>query len=146
LDVLIGKVARELAALEEQLDRVFERSFSTSVRLPGRGDCFLPTIDAYQTREATIVRVDLAGVESKDIRLIVDGEYLQISGRRNTSYHHPPEHHLQMEIPQGNFARVIRLPAPYDAERVTASLESGILTIELPHREVIKRRILVKSK
>ena len=146
MDVLIGKVARELAALEEQLDRVFERAFSTSVRLPGHGDCFLPTIDAYQTGNTTIVRVDLAGVESSDIRLIVDGEYLQISGRRNPHYAQPPQHHLQMEIPQGNFARVIRLPAPYDAEHVTATLETGILTIELPHTQVTKRQIPVNSE
>jgi HSP20 family protein len=144
LNVLIGKVARELAALEEQLDRAFERAFSTAMRLPGRGDSFRPTIDAYETKTGTVVRVDLAGVDSKDIRLIVDGEYLQISGRRTASYAQPPEHHLQMEIPQGNFERVVRLRVPYDPERVAANLDAGILTIELPSREPTTRKIPVR--
>ncbi len=145
MDVLIGKVARELAALEEQLERVFERALGTTMRLPGRAGSFRPTIDAYQSKEGTIVHVDLAGVESKDVRLIVDGEYLQISGRRSATYAQPPEHHLQMEIPRGTFERVIRLPRPYDPERVSAVLQAGILTVELPHRSPAIRKIPVRS-
>ncbi len=132
MDVLIGKVARELAALEQRLDRVFERALGPSMRLAGRAGSFRPTIDAFETKEGTVVQVDLAGVESEDVRLIVDGEYLQISGRRTVTYERPPEHHLQMEIPRGSFERVIRLPRPYDPERVSAVLQAGILTIELP--------------
>ena len=145
MNVLIGKVARELAALEEQLDRAFERAFSTAMRLPGRGDSFRPTIDAYETKTGTVVRVDLAGVDSKDIRLIVDGEYLQISGRRTASYAQPPEHHLQMEIPHGRFARVLRMATPYDPERVTATLKNGILTVELARAEPVTRKVPVDT-
>ena len=144
MDVLIGKVARELAALEEQLDRAFERALGATMRIPGRAASFRQTIDAYETQEGTVVHVDLAGVESKDVRLVVDGEYLQISGRRTTTYERRPEHHLQMEIPRGNFKRVIRLPHPYAPERVKAVLQAGILTIELPNEPLTSRKIPVR--
>ncbi len=144
MDVLIGKVARELAALEQRLDRVFERALGPSMRLAGRAGSFRPTIDAFETQEGTVVQVDLAGVESEDVRLIVDGEYLQISGRRTVTYERPPEHHLQMEIPRGNFERVIRLPHPYDPERVSAVLRAGILSIELPNPSAETRKIPVR--
>ncbi len=132
MDVLIGKVARELAALEQQLDRVFERALGSTMRLAGRAGSFRPTIDAFETTEGTVVQVDLAGVESEDIRLTVDGEYLQISGRRSTTYERPPEHHLQMEIPRGNF------------ERVSAVVQAGILTIELPNLPAKTHKIPVR--
>ncbi len=114
------------------------------MRLAGRVGSFRPTIDAFETKEGTVVQVDLAGVESEDIRLIVDGEYLQISGRRSATYERPPEHHLQMEIPRGSFERVIRLPHPYDPERVSAVLQAGILTVELPNLPPETRKIPVR--
>ncbi len=82
-------------------------------------------------------------MNNEDIRLIVDGEYLQISGRRATAYQEPPVHHLQMEIPQGRFERVLRLGRSYDPERVHASLEDGILTVVLARSEPQVRKIPV---
>ena len=144
MEVLKGRVARELAALEERMERALERVFDPGVRLPPGTDSFRPAIDVYETEHATVVRVELAGVRSEDVRLTLDGEYLQISGRRSTTYERPPEHHLQMEIPRGNFERVIRLPHPYDPERVSAVLQAGILTVELPNLPPETRKIPVR--
>jgi HSP20 family protein len=146
LDVLKGKVARELAALEERLDQVFERAFGSGVRLPGRTDHFRPAIDVCEKEGTLLVQVELAGVRPEDVRLVVDGEYLQISGQRRTLWDDPPRRHLQLEIPQGNFERVLRLRAPYDSDRVTASLEAGVLTVRLPLRARRSRTISVSSE
>jgi HSP20 family protein len=129
--------------LDEKLDRALERAFGSGMQLPRRGDSFRPAIDVYEAQGATIVRADLAGVESKDIRLIVDGEYLQVSGSRVAAYDSPPKHHLQMEIPHGRFARVLRMATPYDPERVTATLKDGILTVELARAEPVTRKVPV---
>jgi HSP20 family protein len=145
LDVLKGKVARELAALEEQLDRVLERAFDTGVQLPARPDRFRPALDVYETEDAIVVQVEVSGVNGEDIRLIVDGEYLQIKGRRGSLYDRPPRRHLQMEIPRGNFERVLRLRASYDADRVTAKLDAGMLTVTLPRKQSAPRKIRVES-
>ncbi|MFQ5515631.1 MAG: hypothetical protein ACE5FG_14540, partial [Myxococcota bacterium] len=102
MDVLIGKVARELAALEEEMDRALDRAFGSGLQFSRRVDSFRPAIDVYETGASTVVRVDLAGVDSRQIRLIVDGEYLQISGYRAPDYAEPPVQHLQMEIAQGH--------------------------------------------
>ena len=146
MDVLIGKVARELAALEERMDRAFARAFGAGMQLPRRADSIRPAIDVYDTRDATVVRVELAGVDSEDVQLILDGEYLEVSGRRRARYPQEPERHLQMEISQGSFRRVLRLRAPYDAERATAKLTDGILLIELPHRGPRTREIRVETE
>lgn len=146
MDVLVGRVARHLAALEEQMDRALEQAFSTSVQLPRRGDSFRPALDIYETSDSTVVRVELAGVRSEDIRLIVDGEYLQISGHRSARYERPPKRYVKMEISEGRFERVLKLGGRYDGEGVTAKLEDGLLTIELPRIEPEVRRVPVKSE
>jgi HSP20 family protein len=145
MDVLKGRVRREFAALEEQLDRVFERAFGSGVR-PTRTDSYRPPIDAYETDEAIVVQVDLAGVVAEDVRLTVDGEYLEISGRRQVGHESAPLRHLRMEIAQGRFERVLRFADGYDPDRVTASLEAGLLRITLPRRPRAVQQIPIESE
>ncbi len=144
MDVLKGKVARELAAIEEQLDQAFERSFGSGVRA-SRTDRFRPAIDVYEVEDAIVVQAELGGVRPEDVRLVVDGEYLQISGRRRSLRAETPRRQLQMEIPPGHFERVLRFRASYDPDRVTASLEAGILSVRLPLRARTTRTIPVKT-
>ncbi len=145
MDVLIGKVARDLATLEEQLDRALEHALASGLQLPRHGDAFRPAIDVFETSNALLVRVELAGVRSEDVRLVVDGEYLQISGRRTLHREPKPDRHLKLEIPDGQFERVLRLAVPFDREHVTATLENGLLTIVLPRAEPHVRRIPVRT-
>jgi HSP20 family protein len=145
MQVQRGKIARELAELEEQMDRAFERALTGAVRLPSGIDAFRPALDVCETERAIIVRVELAGVAIEDTRVVVDGEYLQITGRRALAPASASQRHLLIEIAQGPFERVLRLRAQYDPDRVTARLENGMLTIELPRKDVGGRVIPVKN-
>ena len=138
-----GKIARELAELEEQMDRAFERALAGAVRLSSTD--WRPALDVYETERAVVVRVELAGVPSEDVRVVVDGEYLQISGRRSFRRSGETQRHLLIEIGQGTFERVLRTRAAYDPDRVSARLENGILTIELPRRENAARVVAVRT-
>jgi HSP20 family protein len=141
-----GKIARELAQIEEQMDRAFERAFATtSARLAGAVDAWRPALDVLETERGVVLRVDLAGVSSDEVRVVVDGEYVQISGRRTLSRAGQNQRHLLIELPQGPFERVLRMRAPYDADAVTARLENGILIVELPRVEGRSRTIQVRS-
>lgn len=139
-----GKIARELAALEEQMDRAFERVFASTSRLPG-ADAWRPAIDVLETERSIVLRVELAGVSSDEVTLVVDGEYVQISGRRTLSRAGQNQRHVLIELPQGPFERVLRMRTPYDADAVTAKLENGILAIELPRLESRTRTIQVRT-
>jgi HSP20 family protein len=146
MDVLKGKIRREFAALEEQVDQIFERAFGAGMRMPSRADSYRPALDAYETEQAIVVLVELAGVAPEHVRLTVDGEYLQISGTRQVSEGSGGTRHLRMEIPQGPFERVVRLRDPYDPDRVEASLESGLLRVTLPKRPRVVQRVPVKGE
>ena len=139
-----GKIARELAELEEQMDRAFERALAGAVRLSSN-DAWRPALDVYETERAVVVRVELAGVPSDDVKVVVDGEYLQISGRRSFGRSGETQRHLLIEIGQGAFERVLRTRAAYDPDRVSARLENGILTIELPRRDSAARVVAVRK-
>lgn len=133
MDVRKGRVRRELAALEEQLDRVFERAFGGGVRMPTRADSYRPALDVYETEDALIVEMELPAVSPEDVRLTLDGEYLQITGVRRARRGVRALRHLRKEISQGAFERVLRFKVHYDPDRVSASLEAGLLRVTLPH-------------
>lgn len=145
MDVHKGKVARELAALEQELDELVERTLGGGLRAPGRAERFRPPTDVYETAEGTVVLMELPGVRAEDVKLVVDGEYLQVTGSREPRHPRPPERYLQMEIPRGRFERVLRLGGPYDPDRIDASLDAGILRIVLPRRARVIRKIPVSG-
>jgi HSP20 family protein len=140
-----GKIAHELALLEEQMDRAFERVLASALRLPGGADAWRPALDVYETERSVVVRVELAGVTSEDVRVVVDGEYVQICGRRSFARAEPSQRHLLIEIPQGPFERVLRMRTPYDADAVVARFENGVLTVELPRKSSGARLVPVRA-
>jgi HSP20 family protein len=112
---------------------------------PTPGDRWRPAIDVFETEKSVIVRVELGGVRSQDVKVTVDGDVLRIQGSRRT----PPAEDVmrlhRMEIASGRFERTIRITIPFERERVNASLEDGFLTVVLPKREAVRRRIEVES-
>ena len=108
------------------------------------GDRWRPALDVFETEKSVVVRVELGGVRSQDVKVTVDGETLRIQGARyapRTSADIVRLH--RMEVAFGRFERTVRIAIPFDRERVHAHLEDGFLTVELPKREPVRRRIEV---
>ena len=89
-----------------------------------------PPTDVYETEDAYVVRVEVAGMRETDFEIaLVDG-FLQVSGTRpdvpeRRAYH-------QMEIRFGKFSTSVGLPGAVDVDRSRAKYEGGFLTVTLP--------------
>lgn len=92
-----------------------------------------------------MVRVELGGVRSQDVKVTVDGDVLKIQGARRAPSSDDVRRLHRMEIAFGRFERTIRIAIPFERERVNASLEDGFLTVTLPKREALRRRIEVEA-
>jgi len=92
-----------------------------------------------------VVRVELGGVRSQDVKVTVDGDVLKIQGARRAPANDDVRRLHRMEIAFGRFERTIRIAIPFERERVNASLEDGFLTVTLPKREALRRRIEVEA-
>lgn len=91
------------------------------------------------------MRVELGGVRSQDVKVTVDGDVLKIQGARRAPSNDEVRRLHRMEIAFGRFERTIRIAIPFERERVNASLEDGFLTVTLPKREALRRRIEVEA-
>jgi HSP20 family protein len=100
-----------------------------------RSSGFSPNVDVYYCGDPqrAIVKVDLAGVELSEVGIEVSGRKLAIVGERHVQ-ETEGRVYQQIEIPSGQFRRVVELQVEVDAERAKATYEEGILRIELPLR------------
>ena len=111
-----------------------------------RGDRWQPDVDVFETEKEIIVRVDLAGVRSSDLRVTVDGSMLRISGVRVSGDSSEVKRLHQMEIATGPFERRVRVPVAFDRERVAAHLSDGFLKVSLSKRLPVRREVKVESE
>jgi HSP20 family protein len=95
-----------------------------------RSNAWSPPTDAYETEEAYVVRVEIAGMHEDDFEVLLENNTLIISGSR-------PDHterraYQQMEIRFGKFSTALTMPGPINIEQARAEYKNGFLTIVLP--------------
>jgi len=94
-----------------------------------------PALNLYETRDAFVVCVELAGMSRERIEVTVDNNLLIIRGDRDRPVILKPQGdvcvHL-MEIDSGQFQRQVQLPADAVHEKITATYRHGYLWITLP--------------
>jgi HSP20 family protein len=89
-----------------------------------------PPTDLFETQSAYIVRVEIAGMREQDFSVVLDNNYLTISGNRAETQQRRAYH--QMEVRFGEFSTVVTLPGPVELASSHAEYEDGFLTVNLP--------------
>ncbi len=97
---------------------------------------FQPPTDVYETADAIVVRVEIAGMSTEEINLSLDEGTgrLTIAGCREDPAGERPRRYLNVEIECGQFRRVVQLPRPVLVEATEASYDRGFLVVRLPIR------------
>lgn len=95
-----------------------------------------PAMNIYALADRLEVCLELAGVRKQDIEVTVEPRRLVLRGRRVLPQPGGKNDSccriLLMEIPDGEFERVLDLPAAVDTEKVIARQDGGWLWISLP--------------
>lgn len=122
-----------------QLDRL-AASMLDSVRAPRH----MP-VDLYRDGDDYILHADLPGVDPGSVDVDVDGSQLTIRAQR-TADTREGARWLARERTDGAFLRQFTLGDGIDLDRITASYESGVLSVVIPVSERAKpRKIAVES-
>lgn len=126
----------DFARMRREMDQVMGDTWSRTRYVSRRSSGFSPNIDVYYCGEPqrAVVKVDLAGIELSEVGIEVSGRHLAIVGERHVQ-ETEGRVYQQIEIPSGQFRRVVELQVEVDAERASATYEEGILRIDLPLRD-----------
>ena len=123
---------RDLLAIQQRLDRFAPRPSG-----------WAPPVDLHETADAYVVTAELPGVAREDLDIHIDNDRLTISGVRGTREVACEQFH-RVERGHGSFSRAFQLPVPVDAQRITAELRDGVLTVTCPKSsDAATRRIKI---
>lgn len=101
-----------------------------------------PAVDVVETGEEFLIVADLPGVDRKDLELSVTGSLLSIKGEKKGDPGTEKRKIFRKETWAGSFARTIDLPADIDADKVSAELADGVLSVRVPKREEAKTKLV----
>ncbi|HEY8551020.1 MAG TPA: Hsp20/alpha crystallin family protein [Vicinamibacterales bacterium] len=96
------------------------------------GAGWAPPVDVFETADAYVVVVELAGLEPGDFDVQATDETLTVSGRRGGEV--GDVRFLHVERGYGEFSRAFAFPERIDVRAVSASFRNGLLTVTVPKR------------
>jgi len=124
------------------LGREIDELFSSLFSMPAR-DSWQPSTESYTKDGKLELRVDLPGVNAKDVEISLDGTQLVIRGERKSERE---EKNGYREVRYGKFERRFTVPKGIDAEKAEAQYQNGVLALTLPLPEAQKtKRIVVAA-
>lgn len=120
----------EMNALQNQLNRVFEDVQTPAFRTPAA--------ELTETEDALHLRLELPGMEAKDVDIEVTANAVKVIAERKTEH----KEDTRSEFYYGKYQRVIPLKARIQNTNVTAEYKDGILNLILPKAEEEKNKVV----
>ena len=129
----------ELSRLEKDLNAFFDGRAQKVAPLAQNGDAlepvtWTPAIDVLEDANKIVLTADLPGIDQKDVEISVENNVLTLRGERKQQPKPEGESYHRFERVYGAFSRAFTLPRTVDAEKVTAEMKAGVLTLTLPKK------------
>jgi HSP20 family protein len=144
----LNSVLNRMVTLSRALDDTFAADRADSSNGAPQ-QYWVPALDAYETENAFIVKLDLPGVTSEQIDLGYERSTLTVRGTRAAEIQAPEKGEMKVffaERATGSFQRSLRFPQFVDSEHISASLDNGVLTITVPKAASAQpRKIEIKA-
>jgi HSP20 family protein len=142
---------RDLMSIQSELNRLFGRTYAGAE--PGEAaagllaGAWVPPMDIYETKDQYVVTIELPGIDPDTVEVSVEDSTLSIRGERHFYQEVPEESFHRVERRFGSFVRSITLPPTADPNRIEASFDKGVLTVEVGKAEQAKpKKITVRAK
>lgn len=132
---------REMMSLREAMNRLFEESVLRPGALLGEEPTGLNApLDVYETDNSLVLKAAVPGMKPEDIEVTITGGVLTIKGEFKEEKQESDEKrtYLRQERRYGSFSRQLSLPADINADKVQATFEHGILTLDMPKAEAAR--------
>lgn len=98
-----------------------------------------PRTNVFDGGGAFVLRADVPGLDEKSLKLTLTNNVLTLSGERRSDAPEGYSVYRQERAPY-RFSRSYALPAKVDAEKTSATLKDGVLTVTLEKAPEVKPR------
>lgn len=132
----INRLFGTMNLLQKKLDGLYN-DYGKSTNFRWATEETFPRTNLYEHGENFELRAEIPGMEKENLNVKIQGNYLEISGKRESD---APEGYRTHKTERGSraFSRSFTLPADVDASKAEATLKDGILHLILPKSEAAK--------
>ena len=126
---------QELTNWHSDIDEFFNGFFRFPLREGGIEDgvtSWWPPTEAYEKDGRYFIRLDLPGVDSKDVEVSAENNSLIIKGERKKEQNLEEKGYHYRETSYGRFERSLALPKGVDTDKIAARYDKGVLEISMP--------------
>ena len=129
--------------VEDEMERMMRRFFGRPlISVSGEG-FWHPPVDIHLTDKSVLVRLDIPGIDPKEVEISIEDNRLLVRGKRLPCEEAAKDEQCWYnETKRGDFHRVIDLPEYVDGTKATASGENGVLTIKMPKKKEAKAKVI----
>ncbi len=120
---------REVVALQNRVNSLFREMNDDDNPLTTAS--FVPAVDIYEDSKRVVLKLEVPGIEEKDLDVRVENNTLTVKGERKFEKEEKEENFHRIERRYGSFYRAFTLPSTVDTEHIGASYNAGILKLEL---------------
>lgn len=129
----------EIEGLHREVNRLFDGLTPTQQK--GFDNlAFMPAAEIKEAPEAIHLKLELPGLDSKDLDIQVSAKSVSISGERKSQTESEDNGVTRSEFRYGRFHRIVPLPARVVNDQTQAEYKDGILTLTLPKAEGEKQK------
>jgi HSP20 family protein len=129
---------REFATLQDRINRAFRESYTGNQDDSLTTSSFAPAVDVYEDEHKVALKIEVPGIDEKDIDVRVENNTLTVHGERKIEKEEKEENYRRVERQYGSFTRTFNLPQTVDTENVSANYDKGVLKISLPKKAEAK--------
>jgi HSP20 family protein len=137
---------RDFSTLQDRINRIFQES----VNRGGSDEAlttsnFAPPVDVYEDEHDITLKIEVPGIDEKDINVSIENNTLTVRGERRFEKDEKEENFQRIERMFGSFTRSFTLPNTVDPEQISAHYEKGVLKIRLSKRAEAKPKLIKVS-
>jgi HSP20 family protein len=132
---------QEYNTLQRQINRLFDSALEPET-VSERAFTKVPAAELHETADAIHLKLEVPGIEAKDLDIQVTENAVAISGERKSEKKTEDNGRTVTEFHYGKFQRVIPLSARVENTNVTAEYKDGILNLTLPKTQQEKNKVV----
>ena len=123
---------REVVALQNRMNSLFRDLNEGDSPLTTAS--FVPAVDIYEDAQKVMLKLEVPGIEEKDLDVRVENNTLTVKGERKFEKEEKEENFHRIERRYGSFFRAFTLPTTVETENIDAKYENGVLRLGLKKR------------
>jgi HSP20 family protein len=130
---------REYVSLQDRVNRLFRESQAGEGREEAlTTSTFAPPVDVYEDEHNITLKIEVPGIDEKDIDVRIENNTLTVHGERKFEKEEKEENYRRVESRYGSFTRTFTLPTTVDSEKVEANYDKGVLKVQLAKKSEAK--------